>query len=145
MKTIKQILDDKGRQVWSIQPDDSVYDAIKMMADKRVGALPVMRDRSLLGIVGERDYARKVILEGKSSRSTLVKEIMTSRVLCARQDQTVEEIMALMTEKRIRHLPVINGENIEGIISIGDLVKSIIDEQKFVIEQLEHYISGELA
>jgi len=142
MATVRQLLESKGRDVWSIDPGGTVFEAIKLMAEKRIGALLVMRGEKLVGIVSERDYARKVILQGKSSDGTPVEEIMTASVLCAHSGQTVEECMALMTDKRIRHLPVVHDDQVEGMISIGDLVKSIIAEQKFVIEQLEHYISG---
>ena len=142
MKRVKDILELKGRTVWSIPPDASVYDAMKSMADKEVGALLVMESSRLVGIVSERDYARKVILQGRSSRTTQVQEIMTSRVAYAEPDQNVEECMAIMTEKRIRHLPVLEAGEVVGIISIGDLVKSIITEQKFIIEQLERYITS---
>lgn len=142
MKTVKDILKVKGRDVWSIGPGTSVYDVMKIMADREVGALMVMEGTKLIGIISERDYARKVILQGRSSKNTQVKEIMTTHVMYARNEQTVDECMALMTEKRIRHLPVINEGQLIGVISIGDLVKSIIDEQRFVIEQLERYISG---
>ena len=142
MKTVKQLLDDKGHDIWSIAPVETVFNAIKMMSEKKVGALAVMVGNALVGIISERDYARKVILEGKSSHHTLVREIMTTRVIYARADQAVDECMALMTEKRIRHLPIFEGEQMIGMISIGDLVKTIIAEQQFVIEQLEQYISG---
>ena len=112
------------------------------MAEKDVGALLVMEGEKLVGIVTERDYARKIVLAGKSSRETPVREAMTTRVLCARPDQTVEECMALMTDKRARHLPILDHKHVVGLVSIGDLVKAIIREQKFVIEQLQHYISG---
>ena len=142
MKTVKQILDAKGREVWSVGPDDTVYDAIKLMADKSIGALLVLRDGKLKGIVTERDYARKVVLTGKSSSDSPVKQIMETSVLCVCPNQPVEECMALMTEKRVRHLPVVNDKRVEGIVSIGDLVKAVISEQKFIIEQLENYITG---
>jgi CBS domain-containing protein len=142
MQTIKQILDTKGRQVWVIHPDDSVLKALMLMAEKQIGALVVLEDEKVVGILSERDYARKVILLGKSSHDTPVKDIMTSRVVYARSDQSIEQCMALMTDKRIRHLPVLDGEQLVGLISIGDLVKAIIAEQQFMIEQLEHYISG---
>ncbi len=142
MKTVKDILKVKGHEVWVIEPDALIYDAVKLMADKKVGALVVMEGTRVIGIISERDYARKVILMGGSSKSMRVKEIMTTRVMYARSEQTIEECMALMTEKHIRHLPVINEGRLVGVVSIGDLVKSIIDEQKFVIEQLERYISG---
>jgi CBS domain-containing protein len=142
MATIRQLLDFKGREVWAIGPDESVFQAIERMADKQIGALMVMRDEKLVGIVSERDYARKVILKGRSSQETQVQDIMTSKVYCARPEQSVEECMALMTDKRVRHLPVLDGDRVDGIISIGDLVRSIIAEQQFVIEQLESYIHG---
>ena len=141
MATVKQLLQGKGHDVWSLGPEDSVYDAIELMADKEVGALVVMEGDSLVGVLSERDYARKVVLQGRSSRDTKIKEIMTSRVAYARPGQTVEECMALMTDKRIRHLPVLEGDELLGVISIGDLVKAIIEEQQHVIEQLEQYIS----
>ena len=141
MASVKQILQGKGHDVWSVGPEASVYDAIEMMADKEVGALVVIEGESLVGVFTERDYARKVVLQGRSSRETKIKDIMTSRVAYARPGQSVEECMAVMTEKRIRHLPVIEDEKLLGIISIGDLVKSIIEEQQHVIEQLEQYIS----
>jgi CBS domain-containing protein len=142
MATIRQLLDSKGRDVWAIDPDESVFQAIERMADKRIGALLVMRDEKLVGIVSERDYARKVILKGRSSQATPVRDIMTSKVYCAQSEQDVEECMALMTQKRVRHLPVLDGDRVDGVISIGDLVKSIIAEQQFTIEQLESYIHG---
>jgi CBS domain-containing protein len=142
MKTVHDILRAKGDDVWSITPDATVFDALTKMAHKDVGALTVMGGDQLVGIISERDYARKVILQGKTSRTTLVHEIMSSPVICVRPQQTVEECMALLTGRRIRHLPVIENEWVIGIISIGDLVKSIISEQQFIIEQLENYISG---
>ncbi len=141
MATVKQLLQGKGHDVWSLGPEDSVYDAIELMANKEVGALVVTDGDSLVGVLSERDYARKVVLQGKSSKGTKIKEIMTSRVAYARPEQTVEECMALMTDKRIRHLPVMDGDELLGVISIGDLVKAIIEEQQHVIEQLEQYIS----
>ena len=142
MNTVKQLLDSKGRDVWYLGPEHSVLDAIKLMAEKGIGALVIMDAGKLVGIVTERDYARKVVLKGKSSDGTAIREIMTSNVLCARPEQSIEECMALMTDKRNRHLPVIDKGRVDGMISIGDLVKAIIAEQKFVIEQLEHYING---
>ncbi len=141
MASMKQLLKEKGHDVWSIGPEASAYDAIEMMADKEVGALVVTDGDSLVGVFSERDYARKVALQGRSSRDTKIKEIMTTRVAYARPEQTVEECMALMTDKRIRHLPVMDGDKLLGIISIGDLVKAIIEEQQHVIKQLEQYIS----
>ena len=142
MAKVKEILAVKGRDVWSIEPVATVYDAMRLMADKGVGALLVLEGERLRGIVSERDYARKVILQGRSSRTTQVTEIMTARVAYAELEQDIEECMAIMTEERVRHLPVIDAGRIVGIISIGDLVKSIIAEQKFLIEQLVRYING---
>lgn len=139
---IRQLLEDKGNIIWSIEPAASVYDAIKLMADKAVGALVVLEDEKLVGIISERDYARKVILKGLSSKAIQVKDIMTTRVLYIHPEQSVDESMALMTEKRIRHLPVMENEKLVGLISIGDLVKSIIAHQQLTIKQLEQYISG---
>jgi CBS domain-containing protein len=140
MKTLKQLLEAKGRNVYSISPDARVFDALKLMADKSVGALIVIEGGRIVGILSERDYARKVILHGKSSHDLEVREIMTSRVIAVQPGQTVEECMALMTEKRIRHLPVTEGEQLIGVLSIGDLVKEVIAEQRQTIEQLESYI-----
>ena len=142
MSTVREILRKKGCDVWSIAPDATVYEALCLMADKNVGAVLVIDACTLVGILSERDYARKVILHGKSSRDTLVREIMTERMVYVRPEQTAEECMALMTEKRVRHLPVLEGDRLVGVVSIGDVVKSIISEQEFVIDQLEHYISG---
>ena len=142
MTRVKDILEVKGRAVWSIEPGASVYDAMKLMADKEIGSLMVMEGTKLVGIISERDYARKVILQGRASRTTQVKEIMTSHVVYTYLEQNIEECMALMTEKRVRHLPVMDEGQLVGVISIGDLVKSIISEQKFIIEQLVRYISG---
>ncbi|MES0883966.1 CBS domain-containing protein [Roseibium sp. SCP14] len=142
MTIIKQILGTNRRRILSIAPDDSVYNAIKMMADNNVGSLVVMEGGKLVGIITERDYSRKVILKGKSSPKTMVKEIMSTHVICVHPDETVKECMAIMTDKRIRHLPVIVDDEVIGVVSIGDLVKSIISDQQFVIEQLEHYIAG---
>ncbi len=141
MASVKQLLQGKGHDVWSIGPEASVYDAIAKMAQEEVGALVVLEGELLVGVVSERDYARKVVLQGRSSRDTKTKDIMTTRVAYARPDQSVEDCMAMMTEKRIRHLPVMDGDKLLGVISIGDLVKYIIEEQKHVIEQLEQYIS----
>ena len=142
MKLVRYILDSKGRDVWSIGSNDSVYQAIKMMAEKKVGALLVVDDQKLCGIVSERDYARKVILQDRSSKKTPVKDIMTASVVSANPNQTVEECMQLMTDHRIRHLPILNGDEIVGVLSIGDLVKAIMDEQQFTIKQMEMYITG---
>lgn len=142
MKTVKQILKDKGSSVLAIQPDATVFDALNLMAEKNVGALLVLERGRPVGILSERDYARKVILKGKSSLKTPVRDIMTERVMFVRPEQTVEECMALMTEKHIRHLPVLLGDEVVGIVSIGDLVKASIDERDFMIKQLENYITG---
>ena len=142
MTKVQQLLDEKGHEVWSADPDDTVFDAIQKMASKDVGALVVMEDDKPVGIFTERHYAREVILKGKSSPKTPVRDVMTTSVICARPEQKVEECMAVMTEKRVRHLPVLHNKRLVGIISIGDLVKSIIADQKFTIEQLEHYIHG---
>ncbi|HXX13041.1 MAG TPA: CBS domain-containing protein [Burkholderiales bacterium] len=140
MKTIKEILQSKPLGVLSISPEASVLDALRLMAEKEVGALVVLENERLAGIFSERDYARKVILHGKSSKDTSVREIMTAKVVYVRPEQSVEECMALMTDKRIRHLPVLQENRVIGIISIGDVVKEVISEQRFVIEQLEQYI-----
>ena len=142
MTTVGRVLQGKGSDIWAIPPDSSVYDAIKLMAEKEVGALLVMEGEQLVGIISERDYARKVILQGRSSRTTPVRDIMTKRVLYAGPDQTIEECMAIMTDKRIRHLPVCHDGRVIGVVSIGDLVKSMISEQEFLIQQLENYITG---
>ena len=142
MTTASQILETKGREVWSVAPDDTVFDSLKLMADKQIGALLVMDGEKLVGIVTERDYARKVILEGKSSKDTPVSDVMTRKVLCAGPAYTVDECMALMTDKRARHLPVVDHKHVVGVLSIGDLVKTLIEEQQVLIDQLQHYISG---
>ncbi len=142
MTTVRQLLDKKGYDVASIRPDDSVFDAIEKMADKNIGSLVVLDDGKLVGILSERDYARNVILKGKSSPLTPVSDIMSTRVICARPEQTVEESMAVMTERGVRHLPVLEQKKVIGMVSIGDLVKSIISEQQFIIEQLELYIQN---
>lgn len=142
MTTISQILQVKGSDVWSVTPDTTVYDALKLMADKNLGAVVVLEGEVLVGIFSERDYARKVILKGKASRETLVKEIMSADVITLRPEQSIEECMALMTHKRIRHLPVIDNNKLIGVISIGDVVKAIISDQEYTIKQLENYITG---
>jgi CBS domain-containing protein len=145
MKSVAQVLKSKTRQsVETVAPSTSVFEAVKLMAEKNIGALLVLEDQRIAGIVTERDYARKIVLLGRSSRETPVGDIMSSPVMYVRPDQTNEECMALMTDNRLRHLPVVDQGRLVGLISIGDLVKDIIFEQKFIIEQLEHYISGDL-
>ena len=140
MKTVRQLLQAKGGQIYAIAPDARVFDALKLMAEKNVGALVVTEGGRLAGIMSERDYARKVILLSKSSHDIAVRDIMTAKVITVHPGQTVEECMALMTEKRIRHLPVTEGERLIGMLSIGDLVKEVIAEQEQTIKQLESYI-----
>lgn len=142
MKKVNDVLKIKGHDVWSIGPDASVYDAIHLMAEKKVGALMVVEDDVLVGVISETDYTRKTILEGRLSRQTPVKKIMTGHVLYVTPEQDIEECMVIMTEKRTRHLPVMDAGKLIGIVSIGDVVKSVIDEQRFTIEQLENYITG---
>jgi CBS domain-containing protein len=142
MITLRQLLQSKGGGIWSVASTSSVFDALRTMAEKNVGALLVIDEGRLVGIVSERDYARKIALKGKSSKDTLVKEIMTEKVVYIRPDESIEECMALMTEKHFRHLPVIDNGTLIGVISIGDVVRTVISEQKFIIAQLENYISG---
>ena len=144
MTTIAGILRSKPDQtVYTTTPEATVFEAVRLMAEKNVGALVVMDSDQIVGLVTERDYARKVVLMARTSKETSVRDVMTSRVICVRPEQTNEECMALMTEKRLRHLPVIEQGKLAGIVSIGDLVKDTISQQKFIIEQLEHYISGD--
>ncbi len=142
MTTIQQVLDKKGHEVLSVSPDNSVFDAIKEMADRDVGSVVVINDGKPVGIFTERHYARKVFLEGRASPTTRVGDIMETRVACAWPEQTVDECMAVMTEKRVRHLPVLHHKKLVGLISIGDLVKSKIADQEFAIEQLVDYVRG---
>jgi CBS domain-containing protein len=142
METVRQLLEQKGHDVWSVAPDTSVYDAVKLMAAQNVGALVVLQEQRVVGVISEREYSRQVILKGRSSKTTAVREIMATPVLYARPDQTVEECMALMTDKRTRHLPVLDGDQLIGIVSIGDLVKAVIANQQFIIRQLENYITS---
>ena len=140
--TVSEILKHKGAQVWSIAPDKTVFEAIQLLAEKNVGALLVMDGDALAGILSERDYTRKVALKGKSSREMKVREIISSPAISARPDSTVEECMKLMTDHRVRHLPVLEGGKVAGVVSIGDLVNWTITAQKVAIDQLESYITG---
>lgn len=144
MQSIKHLLANKSREIWSIGPDEPVLQAIRLMSEKGIGALPVMQDGNLLGILSERDYARKVILMGRSSADTPVSQIMTSPVITVSLQDTVHDCMQIMTDKRIRHLPVVDKNKVVGMISIGDLVKAVIEEQQETIVQLEKYIAGEV-
>jgi len=141
MRPIKQVLDGKSRDIISVAPHASVLDALRILADKDVGALLVMEGDRMVGIFSERDYARRVVLQGKTSRDTLVRDVMTGRIVCLEPSQTVEEAMAMMTEVHCRHLPVVENGRVIGVVSIGDLVKEIISEQQFLIQQLETYIT----
>src|SRR5512141_1916005 len=144
MKSAAQILKSKPEQtVYSVSPSTSILDAVKLMAEKNIGALLVREDSKIVGMFTERDYARKVALMGRASKESAVRDIMTAPVLYVRPSHTNEECMALMTDNRVRHLPVMEGDKLLGLISIGDLVKDIISEQKYIIEQLEHYIAGD--
>ena len=143
MKYVRDVLEKKGYDIWSVAPDTPVYKALQLMSEKNCGAVLVLDQETLVGILSERDYARKVILKGKSSKNTPVEEIMSQRVVCIQPDNTIDECMALMTDKRIRHLPVLKDEEtLVGLISIGDVVKEVISEQEFIINQLESYIKG---
>jgi CBS domain-containing protein len=143
MITVGELLDKKGRNLWSLEPDATVFEAIQLMDNKGIGALAVLNKGQLVGMISERDYARKVILKGRSSRETLVRDIMTTQVYYTFPSQTIDDCMIVMTERSIRHLPVMKGDEMVGMLSLGDLVKEIIAEQKLIIEQLEHYISGD--
>ncbi len=139
---VKDIIEAKTKGVWTIEPTVSVFDAISQMADKQIGALLVTENSRVIGIITERDYSRKVVLQGRSSKHTPVSEIMTKQVIFVRPGQPMEECMALMTDKHIRHLPVLEGKRLIGMVSIGDVVKAVISEKDFVIDQLTNYISG---
>lgn len=140
MKTVKQVLEAKGAVIHSVAPEASVLDAIKLMAEKGVGALVVLDNGRLAGVISERDYARKIILRGRSSQDTAVREIMTEKVITVRSEQTVDDCMALMTQHRFRHLPVVDAGKLAGVLSIGDLVKEVIADREETIKQLESYI-----
>jgi CBS domain-containing protein len=140
MKTVQQLLESKRYSVVSVAPSSTVLDALKVMADKEIGAVMVIDDGHLVGIFSERDYARKVVLQGKASKDTPVREIMTEKVVCVRAEQTIEDCMGLMTDKRIRHLPVLDHKKVVGVISIGDVVKEMLSEKELIIKQLESYI-----
>ena len=142
MKTVEQVLRGKSGELVAVGPDESVFDALALMARREVGAVVVLEAGRLVGILSERDYARKIILLGKASKDTPVRDIMTQRVVCVTPATTIDECMALMTDKRCRHLPVLEDDRVTGVVSIGDVVKHTIAEQQFIIEQLEHYIMG---
>ena len=142
MKTVKKILRVKGSKVYSISPDATVYEALNRMADKNVGAMLVFEGNNLVGMISERDYSRKTILKGRLSKETAVRDIMTTELVTVHPDDDIEECMELFTDKRVRHLPVIEKGKVVGIVSIGDIVKSIIDYKDFIIEELENYIKG---
>jgi len=142
MKRVSDILQTKGNDIWSVAPDTTVFDALGLMAKKRIGAVLVLDAGKLAGLFSERDYARKVILVGKSSKDTPVRDIMSSKLVCVRPDQYTADCMRLMTENRIRHLPVTRSDKLLGIVTIGDVVKAIIAEKEEEIEQLHHYITG---
>ena len=143
MKIIRDILEAKGHEVYTISPDATVYEALSLMAEKNVGALVILEGETLEGLISERDYARKVILKGKFSKDTPVHEIMSREPVTVTMDDDLEHCMELMTDKRVRHLPVVEEGRLIGIISIGDVVKGIIDHKEFIIQQLEKYIKGQ--
>lgn len=142
MRSVRQLLEAKAPEVFAIGPDEPVVDAIRLMADKRIGALLVMQAGKLVGIVSERDYARKVVLQGKSSRDTPVGDIMTPQVMTVGLNDTAEHCMQLVTNRRIRHLPVMDGDHVLGVVSIGDLVRAVIEDQQVELDQLQRYIAG---
>ena len=142
MTTVRSVLQTKDNTIWSIAPDALVFDALKIMADKNVGALLVTQKEKVVGIFSERDYARKIVLKGESSHTTAIKDVMTSGVLSVNPEQSIDECMTLMTNKHIRHLPVLENGKLIGLVSIGDVVKAIISEHEYTIKQLENYITG---
>ena len=142
MRTVRQLLEAKAPEIYAIEPDAPVIEAIRLMADKRIGALLVMEGTRLLGIVSERDYARKIVLQGRSSADTPVRTIMTADVISVRLEDTAEHCMQVVTEQRIRHLPVLRGGEVVGVVSIGDLVKAVIEDQQLELDQLQRYIAS---
>lgn len=142
MQLVSDVLKSKGRSVWFVRPDDTVFDSLRQMAEREVGALVVKEGDDLVGIVTERDYARKIILEGKASRTSKVSDIMTRRVLWVTEEQSVDECMALMIDKKVRHLPVLENQKVTGIVSIRDLVEAMVSEQQVIIDHLIKYITG---
>ncbi len=142
MQLVSHIISNKGSEVHSVGPDTTVFDALKLMADKNIGAVIVLEDNEVVGIMSERDYARKIILKGKSSKEIPVREIMSTRVFYVKPEQSIEDCMALMIDKRFRHLPVMEDGKLKGVISIGDVVKALIAQKEYEIEQLENYIAG---
>ena len=142
MYTVRHLLEEKGNQVWTISPQASTFEALELMAGKNIGALLVLAQDKIVGIFTERDYARKVVLKGKSSKTTIVGELMTTEVLYVAPDDTIENCMALITDKRARHLPVMENGELLGVVSIGDVVKAIISDREFMIRELERYITG---
>lgn len=144
MTTVSQILQGKGHQIWSVTPQATIYETLELMADKNIGAVLIMEDGQIAGIFSERDYARKVVLEGKSSRHTVIAEVMTSPVISVRPGLGVDKCMRLMTDRKFRHLPVVDGDKLIGLISIGDVVNMVLNEQEIIINHLEDYITGKI-
>jgi len=142
MRTVRQLLEAKAPEIYAIGPDAAVIDAIRLMAEKRIGAVLVMEGGRLVGILSERDYARKIVLQGRSSSDTPVRDIMTREVICVRMDDTADHCMQIVTDQRIRHLPVIHGNEVQGVVSIGDLVKAVIEDQQLELDQLQRYIAS---
>lgn len=142
MYTVKELLREKGNQVWSVAPQTTVYEALELMAEKNIGALVVIEKENVVGIFTERDYARKVTLQGRTSKTTTIGELMTTDVLYVKPDETMENCMAIMTDKRLRHLLVMENNKLAGVVSIGDIVKAVISDREFTIRELERYITG---